>query len=267
MDTEKKIIIGIELDEIIRAKFQEFDKYYANEFGDELADQGKFTLDYWEDFHWEDVNETINYLNEDLPENISPLEYQINPETGEAPVDHMAFRKRKEFKKAIDVYKQFLYQDYLLEIFGNAQKIYRNVDVDVESFYTKYRDFADIRIICKENWFTIPPTLFFLSKVRPRFKHYHFMENEIEMWDIADIMITTDPKVIAAKPKDSTNKTAIMVKRPYNFNVELDTVSLDNESKENISFSVMNVVDLINNKDFEKLIGYVKTEENEKIEQ
>jgi hypothetical protein len=266
MDTEKKIIIGIELDEIIRAKFQEFDKYYANEFGDELADQGKFTLDYWEDFHWEDVNETINYLNEDLPENISPLEYQINPETGEAPVDHMAFRKRKEFKKAIDVYKQFLYQDYLLEIFGNAQKIYRNVDVDVESFYTKYRDFADIRIICKENWFTIPPTLFFLSKVRPRFKHYHFMENEIEMWNIADIMITTDPKVIAAKPKDSTNKTAIMVKRPYNFNVELDTVSLDNESKENISFSIMNVVDLINNKDFEKLINYIEPEtENNKL--
>jgi len=260
MGKEWKKIVGIEIDEIIRAKFQEFDKFYANEFGDELADEGKFTLDYWNDFHWEDVDETVNYLNEDLPENISPLEYQVDPETGEAPVDHMAFRKRKEHMKARDVFKQFLYQDYLLEIFGNAQKIYRDVDVQIEQFYTKYKDFADFRIICKENWFTIPPTLFFLSKVRPRFKHYHFLDDEKEMWDLADIMITTDPKVIEAKPKNILYKNVIMLKRPYNFDPELDEITLDDESKEKINISVMNIVDLIDNEDFEKLIGYEKPE-------
>ena len=249
-----KKIIGIEIDEIIRAKFQEFDKYYSEEFGEELADKGKFTLDFWKDFTWEDSEETINYLNEDLPEDISPLEYQVDPDTGEAPVDHMAFRKRVEKKTADEVYKRFLYQDYLLEIFGNSQKIYRNVDVDVEAFYSKYKDDFDIRIICKENWFTIAPTLFFLSKIRPRFKHFHFVENEKEMWDIADIMITTDPKVIKTKPE---NKKVIMLKRPYNVDIETQEI-VDEEIKKNISLATLNIVELTGNEEFEKIIGYVK---------
>lgn len=256
------MIIGIEIDEIIRAKFQEFDKYYAEEFGEELANKGKFTLDYWNDFHWEDKEETIKYLNEELPEDISPLEYQVDPETGEAPVDHMAFRKRKEKSTAKEVYHKFLYQDYLLEIFGNAQKIYRNVDVDVEAFYKKYKDFADFRIICKENWFSVPATLFFLSKVRPRFKHYHFVDDEKEMWDIADVMISTDPKVIKVKPED---KKVIMLKRPYNVSMETQEI-VDEEIKKNVSLVVFNILDLTDNAEFEKLIGYEKPEENNKEE-
>ena len=255
-----KKIIGIELDEIIRAKFQEFDKYYSEEFGEELADKGKFTLDYWNDFTWEDTEETINYLNEDLPEDISPIEYQVDPETGEAPVDHMAFRKRVEKRTADEIYKRFLYQDYLLEIYGNSQKIYRNVDVDVEKFYKQYKDQFDIRIICKENWFTIAPTLFFLSKVRTRFKHLHFVENEDEMWDIADIMITTDPKVIKAKPD---NKNVIMMKRPYNVDPESLEI-INDEIKDNVSHSVMNIIDLIGDVSFENIIGYVKPKEDVK---
>jgi hypothetical protein len=255
-----KKVIGIELDEIIRAKYQEFDKWYAEEFGEKLADKGKYTLDFWNDYHWEDSVEEVNYLNEELPENISPLEYQVNPETGEAPVDHMAFRKRKENKTAKEVYNQFLYQDYLLEIFGNAQKIYRNVDVDVESFYKKYHKQFDIRIINKENWFSVAPTLFFLSKTRSRFNHYHFLENEEEFWDYADIMITTNPKVVKTKPDD---KKVVLLKRPYN--VDMGTLEVvDEELKKNSSIITMNVVELIENEEFEKLIGYQKEESDEK---
>lgn len=259
-----KKIIGIEIDEIIRAKFQQFDKYYAEEFGEELADKGKFTLDYWNDFNWEDTDETINYLNEELPDDISPLEYQVDSETGEAPVDHMAFRKRIESRTAKENFNKFLYQDYMLEIFGNAQKIYRNVDVDIESFYTKYKDFADIRIIStNENWFTIQATLFFLSKVRPRFKHYHFLDDN-EVWDIADIMITTNPKTILNKPKKLlSDKVAIMLKRPYNYDIENDVIS-DKKVKKNVKISTMNIVDLIDNKEFEKLIGYEKPKKDNK---
>ena len=231
-----------------------------------MADKGSFTLDYWNDFHWEDTDEKIDYLNEDLPEDISPLEYQVDPETGEAPVDHMAFRKRVESKTAEEIYKRFLYQDYLLEIFGHASKIYRNVDVEIEQFYTKYKDFADFRIICKENWFTIPPTLFFLSKVRPRFKHYHFLENDEEIWDLADIMITTDPKTIKAKPKNLLYKSVIMLKRPYNYDPEEDKV-LEKDVEDAVCFSVMNVRDLTDNEEFEKLIGYEKPkDDNGKVE-
>ena len=248
------MIIGIEIDEIIRAKYSEFDKYYAEEFGENLANEGKYTLDYKRDFHWEDTEEIINYLNEELPENISPIEYQVDPNTGEAPVDHMAFRKKTEKRSADENYRKFLYEDYLLEIFGLSQKIYKDVDMHIEEFYTKYKDTVDIRIICKENWFTIPPTLFFLSKVRPRFKHFHFVENENEMWDIADVMITTDPKVIKSKPK---NKKVIMLKRPYNYNIEDDQIFDD--LKNNVDFVFMGVFDLINNVEFENLI-----KENEK---
>ena len=146
----------------------------------------------------------------------------------------------------------------MLEIFGNSQKIYRNVDVDVEKFYKQYKDQFDIRIVCKENWFTIPPTLFFLSKVRTRFKHLHFVENESEMWDIADIMITTDPKVIKAKPD---NKDVIMLKRPYNVDPESLEI-IDKDIKDNVSHSVMNIIDLMDDADFEKVIEYIKPKEN-----
>ena len=168
--------IGIDINEVIRMLWNQFDKYYIEEFGDEnVKDELEaYTMDFWNDYHWEDMEETINYLNEDLPDNISPTQYQIDEKTGVAPVDHMAFRKRSEIIPAREVYKRFLYEDFCLEIFGMANGMYRGIDRDIEKFFIKYKDQFELSIVSKENWFTIAPTLFFLSKIGCKFNNYNF---------------------------------------------------------------------------------------------
>ena len=172
-----KKVIGIDLNEVVRAIWHQFDKYYIEEFGEDNVDDEStmYTLNFWEKYNWEDTEEVINFLNEDLPENISPIEYQIDEKTGIAPVDHMAFRPEKRMIPAKEIYHRFLYEDYCYEIFGSSNMLYKNLNLDIDKFFMKYKDEFDIYIVSKENWFSIPPTLFFLSKTNSRIKKLLFL--------------------------------------------------------------------------------------------
>lgn len=260
--------IGIDINEVLRALWNQFDKYYIEEFGDEDVEDelNAYTMDFWDKYDWEDVEEVTNFLNEDLPENISPLEYQVDPKTGEAPVDHMAFRPETEKIPARDVYKRFLYQDFCLEIFGMANAMYRGCDKHIEKFYMKYKDQFDVSYVSVENFFTVSPTLFFLSKTASRIMNYNFVEEEKDVWDKVDILITANPKYIDSVPE---GKTLIKIIRPFNEQVD------DNNS---VGFEAYNIIDLIevyernddgeviktlNNDEFDEFLGYVKPEEKE----
>lgn len=261
--------IGIDINEVLRMLWNQFDKYYIEEFGDDnVADELEaYTMDFWNDYHWEDTEETINFLNEELPENISPLEYQVDEKTGEAPVDHMAFRPKTEKIPARDVYKRFLYEDFCLEIFGMANGMYRGIDRDVEKFYMKYKDQYELSLVSKENWFTISPTLFFLSKLGSRFNNYNFVNEHNEVWDKVDVLVTANPELIQDVPE---GKEVIKIIRP--FNKEIDSAD----------FEAYNLIDLVetyerndageitetnNNEEFDKFIGYEKPVEEKITEQ
>lgn len=253
MKENKKLRIGIDVNEVLRARWLQFDKFYVQEFGEEgIPEREPYVYDLYENYKWEDKKEEINILNEDLPEDINPLDYQIDNETGEAPVDHMAFKKEKKELTAREIYNRFMFEDFLFEIHGSAPIMYKQMDLHVEKFYKKYNDFADFTILSEENWFSIPPTLFFLSKIMSRFKNYRFVEEKSEMWNDIDILITTDPEILDGKIPQG--KKVIKLSRPYN----------KDSKKGIIEDEILQINDLIDNDQFKNIIGY--KEENKENE-
>jgi hypothetical protein len=240
----KKKTICIDINEVLRYRWIQFDRFYVEEFGEEGVPEMAYVYDYWKDYKWEDQEETTNFFNEELPDNISPLDYKVDEETGEAPIDSMAFKPETKTLTAREVFKKFMYEDFNFEIHGTAPLMYKGLDKDLERFYMKYKEQFDIKIISKENWFTIPPTLFFLSKTMPRIKNYVFVETNEEMWKEGDIFITTDPELMVDIPR---GKKIVKVLRPYNEEIETET-----------KIEIFQIVDLLGSKEFEKIIGYKK---------
>lgn len=245
----KKINIGIDINEVLRARWLQFDKFYVQEFGEDGVPDIPYVYDFFKEYKWEDTVEETNYLNEELPDDINPIEYKVDKKTGEAPVDYLAFKTEKEKLKAKDVYNRFMYQDYVYEIHGAAPVLYKQLDLHLDLFYKKYMNHANFIIVSKENWFTIPSTLFFLSKIMSRFKNYKFAENNDEIWNDIDVLITTDPEILDAGTPEG--KKVIKLLRPYNEN------SQDGEIKSEI----LQINDLNGNEEFEKIIEY-KSENN-----
>lgn len=243
----KKIRIGIDIDEVLRAKWLQFDKYYAAEFGeDNIPESVGYTHDFFGSYPWNDMQEKTRYLKEpeDIPENINPLDYQKDQNENEAPADFAIFKpEEKTNLTAKDVYNRFMYEDYLLELHGSAPMMYKNMDLHINTFLQKYDHFVDFTIISKENWFSIPPTLFFLSKIMSRFKRYIFVDEFKDYWKRGhDLIITANPDVINAKPK---TKKHIKLDRPYNKEVDSGEIK-----------DILHLNDLSTNEEFEKLVKY-----------
>jgi len=238
-----KIKVGIVIDEILRAKWLQFDRFYSQEFGDEQHEP-KYVYDLFKEYKWENTVEEIQELKEpeDMPDTISPLEYQVD-ETGKAPADIFLFKKAEKVNlTAKEVYNRFMYEDYLFEIHGAATIMYKGMDLHINNFILKYDNTVDFILMNVENRFSIPPTLFFLSKMSCRFKNYKFVNNAIDMWNNVDVLITTDPEIL--KLGAPWGKKIIKLNRPYNEKINVK------------SLEVLQIADLIDNKKFEKIIKY-----------
>jgi len=250
-NNKEKLKIGIDINEVIRARWLQFDKYYVEEFGEDgVPSDEPYVYDLFNGYEWKDRTEETQYLNENLPDDINPLDYQVDKETGKAPVDPLAFRTKKEKLTAKEVFNRFMYEDYVFEIHGSAPVMYKQMDLHLEKFYLKYCDHVDFTILSQENWFSVPPTLFFLSRIMSRFKEYRFVENKNEMWKDVDILITTDPEIL--NKKTPSGKKIIKLERPYN--KELKKGAIDEQ--------ILQINDLNGNEKFEKIINY-KSKENE----
>jgi hypothetical protein len=239
-----KLKVGIDVNEVLRSRWAQFDRFYAQEFGEENLDEPKYVYDFWNNYHWEDTVEVEKELKEpeDMPDDINPVHYQTN-EKGEAEADSFLFKKEEEVKlTAREVYNRFLYQDFLFEIHGAAPKIYPQADVDLKKFLQKYENTVDFTILSVENKLSIPPTLFFLSKMFAGVKNYKFLDNPLDMWKHVDVLITTDPEIV--KLGSPWGKKLIKLRRPYN--EDLKSGKLD----------ALQIADLIENKDFQKIIKY-----------
>lgn len=116
------------------------------------------------------------------------------------------------------------------------------MDLDVNNFFLKYGDSVNFSVLSVENRFSIPPTLFFLSKISSRFRNYIFLDNVVDMWKHVNVLITTDPELL--KLGVPWGKKLIKLTRPYNENIKAG------------SLEVLQIVDLIENKNFEKIIKY-----------
>lgn len=242
-----KIRVGVDVNEVLRARWLQFDRMFSQEFGEEgIPKEQPYTYDFFSTYPWKDTEEIQKEMREpeDISENINPIDYQVD-ETGEAPADFLLFKKEeKKMITAREVYNRFMYQDYLFELHGAAPKMYTNMDLHVNNFLEKYSNVANFTVLSVENKFSIPPTLFFLSKISARFKSYKFVDKSIDMWKDVDVLITTDPEIL--KFGVPWGKKLIKLKRPYNENINVGNME------------VLQVADLIDNKKFEKIIKYKK---------
>jgi hypothetical protein len=245
----KKIKIGIDINEIFRAKWLQFDRFYSKEFQEDGEDviESKYCYDFFDGYKWNDRVEIVRDLKEpeDMPENINPLDYQHDENLGEAPADAFIFKAPVEKRlSAREVYNRFMYEDYCFEIHASAPIMYKGMDLDVKNFYLKYGNHGDFTLFSVENLFSIPSTLFFLSRMTSRFKNIKFIDKNLEMWDDIDVLITTDPEILALGVP--WGKKLIKLTRPYNENIK------------GCSLEVLQLNDLTNNPDFEKIIKYKK---------
>lgn len=206
--------IGIDINEIIRARSVQFDRYYAEKFGEEgiKNPEQPYKFDFRNDYEWKDIIEEESTMIDDISDDISALDYIPN-EDGVAEIDKMIFKKEKVERSADEVYKEFAFQDYVQEIFGYAPLMYKNLDVDFGKFVKEYKDEYDLVLLSKENILTIPPTLFFLSKCNSRVNKLYFPQTDEEIWDACDVLLTTDPSLIESKPE---GKKVVKMERPYN---------------------------------------------------
>jgi hypothetical protein len=243
----KKLKIGIDINEVFRAKWLQFDRFYAQEFGEEQH-VPKYVYDYFKEYKWEDTVEVIKELKEpeDMPADINPLDYQTDEKDfGKAPADAFLFKKPEEVKlTAKEVYNRFMYEDYCYEIHACSTVMYKGMDLHVNNFYLKYGDSSDFTLFSVENRFSIPSTLFFLSKMTSRFKNIRFVDKALDMWQDVDVLITTDPEILQIGAP--WGKKLIKLKRPYNENIKAG------------SLEVLQIADLIDNPEFEKIIKYKK---------
>jgi hypothetical protein len=245
---KRKIRIGIEIDEILRSKCLQADRYYCQDFDESGIPEQPYVFDFFKEYKWEAKTEIIKELKEpeDCPEFINPIDYQPDDE-GVVPADAFLFKKSEKINLTPkEVYNKFMYEDYLLEISGLAPLIYKGLDVHMNKFIQKYENYIDITILSIENKLSIPPTLYFLGRTNcSRFRNYKFVENSKEMWKDVDILITTNPEIL--NDKIPFGKKVIKVKRPYNVDIK------------NKCLEVLQLNDLNGNKEFEKLINYKET--------
>jgi len=243
----KKLVVGIDINEVLRAQWIKFDNLYEQEFGTIGIPEEPYVFDYFNTYKWEDVVEKTKVLKEpeDIPENINPIEYQID-ENGNAPADAFLFTNESAKLTAKEVYNRFMYEDFVFELFARAPQMYRGLDLHVQQFCKKYSNFVDFVVVSKENWFSTPSTLSFLATMLSRFKNIRFVDESIEKWDGVDILITADPEIL--KNDVPKGKHIIKVSRPFNeeYNTELSTLQ---------------IAGLLENDKFQNLIGYVETKE------
>jgi len=236
--------VGIDINEVLRARWLQADRFYAQEFGEEGIPDEEYVYDIWNDYEWKDTIEVLKELKEpsEILENINPVHYQVDKD-GKSDADAFLFKPEEKLKlSARQMYNRFMYEDFLFEIHGAAPKLYPQLDLDVNNFLLKYENIVDFTVMSVENKFSIPPTLFFLSKIQARFKDYKFVDTALDMWKHVDVLITTNPTILKAGVP--WGKKLIKLKRPYN--IDLITGSME----------AMQVVDLMENKKFQKIIKY-----------
>lgn len=217
---KKKKVIGIDLNEVVRAhwyNFEEFYKKYMKEHDEEAVITKPFdSYDYLKHFSFPEKKETVKYLKKDIPD-IPAVDYIVDKD-GVSKADPLLFDSVEEILTPQKRLEKFLFEDYLWELFGNCGKIYDGVIRDIHKLYDKHRNDFDFVIVSIEQHRSIMPTLFFISKVGFQLPHYFFGGKPETIWNKVDILITANPALLKTKPR---GKHVIQVVREFNKDVPI----------------------------------------------
>lgn len=144
---------------------------------------------------------------------------------------------------------KFMYEDYVFEIFGEAETCTPFLDKTFNLWLLNITenndDYDDIEVMFanpKEFNASIGCTYFFLSKIASRVREVFLPKDSSEIWGKCDVLVTADPKLLKEKPEGK-----ISVKINGDFNVD-DTAD----------FNYDTLADLLKDSDFCKKIHGVK---------
>ena len=184
--------VYVNINGVLRNLIQKFDYHYKSYFLDEPVETETF------DYHI-----TSPILNDDL-------------------------KKYYSFQSE-DEYNNFLYIEFPLEIYGHAGLSYATSISDMNTLINENKDINFTFIGIDEFGKSKPSTLFFLSKNGFLGNNYKFIKSEdiVHQWDICDVWITDDKRVIDFCPE---SKRAIKFNTDYNtyFTTEDEITKLNN---------------------------------------
>jgi len=192
--------IGIEINGVSRDTIGKFTQLYEKHLIEENeSDQQTYELDM--SGNTEQLTTTDDFKYEILGE-----------------VTSLNLMEHFKFNSSDDLYN-FMYEDFVMQIFGHAGSTETFSFNDLNELYLKYRDTNELLIVSDEMGKSKPASLFFLSKfgcLLEKVKFYsHVTINS--MWDEVDILLTANPPLLLEKPQD---KIVVKYNTIYNKNVE-----------------------------------------------
>ena len=194
--------IGIEINGVLRDTIGKFTQLYEKHMIEENETEGKtFDIDMSGN-----TEEIIN--SEDF-------EYKILSDvTSLNLIDHFRFNDETELYS-------FMYEDFVMQIFGHAGSTETFTFNDLNDIYLKYRDSNEMVIVSDEMGRSKPASLFFLSKFGCLLEKVKFYSNSTinSMWDEIDVLLTANPTILLEKPKD---KIVVKFNTNYNKNVNCE---------------------------------------------
>jgi 5'(3')-deoxyribonucleotidase len=195
-------------------------------------------------------------LNEVLRDFISQFIYTYDKYISQTDInanDVTSFDLLDTFKfESLDRLNSFLYLEAPLEIFGHADQAYDGLMNKFNEFLMDMDDDGEheISLVSREVNKAIPSTLFFLSKTGCRASNISFVKKNEDEWKDADVLITANPKSLAAKPD---GKISVKVKTPYNTDASAD-------------YEVESILDFINDEELRiKILTKIITTTYEEI--
>lgn len=117
----------------------------------------------------------------------------------------------------------FLYEDFVLEIFGHAKQKDGNT-IDKFNNWTYELEDLDIDeeieltiISIGESHKSIPSTMFFFSKTGCICKNYEFSNDIEKLWEKYDLIVTANNQILDLKPE---NKKSVKINTDFNKEIE-----------------------------------------------
>ena len=177
--------IGIEINGVLRDTIGKFTQVYEKHMIDEMGEDSKtFNIDM-------SGNTELN-TKDDI------FEYKIISEvTSLDLLNHFSFKNQEELYS-------FMYEDFVMQIFGHAGSSETFSFNDLNDFYLEFRDKYEIIILSDEIGRSKPSSLFFLSKFGCLIETIKFYSNTTKktILDNIDIIVTANPYIISESSKE-----------------------------------------------------------------
>lgn len=98
--------------------------------------------------------------------------------------------------------EKFMYDDFTYQIFAQAPEIEKAGEIAnrIQQFGIAHNLYETV-LVCKLKGKSIASTFAFLSKINCRIKNIHFVDEDYEKWEHADILVDVSPETIQNKPE------------------------------------------------------------------